>query len=199
MSGFFAVRREVLLAAAPNLSSGRLQDPARPRRLAPARTSRSPRSATPSACAARAQSKLDQIVALEYVELLLDKTIGRFIPVKLVQFGAIGSVGVASTCAALFAAQRGGRRLLLRAGGRGARRDDLQLRAQQPLHLSRPPVEGRGLGHRPARPSSACARSAPSPMSASAASSMIACPNGGSPASRAPSSGRCGTTWRVRG
>jgi dolichol-phosphate mannosyltransferase len=39
-------------------------------------------------------SKLDQMVALEYLELLLDKTIGRFVPVKLVQFGAIGSVGV---------------------------------------------------------------------------------------------------------
>jgi dolichol-phosphate mannosyltransferase len=39
-------------------------------------------------------SKLDQMVALEYVELLLDKTIGRFVPVKLVQFGAIGTVGV---------------------------------------------------------------------------------------------------------
>jgi dolichol-phosphate mannosyltransferase len=39
-------------------------------------------------------SKLDSMVALEYLELLLDKTIGRFVPVKLVQFGAVGMVGV---------------------------------------------------------------------------------------------------------
>ena len=34
------------------------------------------------------------MVALEYVELLLDKTVGRFVPVKLVQFGAVGMLGV---------------------------------------------------------------------------------------------------------
>jgi len=34
------------------------------------------------------------MVALEYFELLLDKTVGRFVPVKLVQFGAVGMLGV---------------------------------------------------------------------------------------------------------
>jgi hypothetical protein len=34
------------------------------------------------------------MVALEYLELLLDKTIGQFVPVKLVQFGAVGMLGV---------------------------------------------------------------------------------------------------------
>ena len=93
MSGFFAVRRDVLLAAAPNLSSVGykiLLDlvASHPRRLSVAEVGYTFGVRTSGA------SKLDQMVALEYVELLLDKTIGRFIPVKLVQFGAIGMAGV---------------------------------------------------------------------------------------------------------
>src|SRR5687768_8866055 len=42
------------------------------------------------------------MVALEYLELLLDKTIGRFVPVKLVQFGAIGTIGVGVHLALLY-------------------------------------------------------------------------------------------------
>ena len=42
------------------------------------------------------------MVALEYLELLLDKTIGRFVPVKLVQFGAIGMLGVGVHLALLY-------------------------------------------------------------------------------------------------
>jgi dolichol-phosphate mannosyltransferase len=93
MSGFFAVRRDVLLDAAPNLSSVGykiLLDvvASHPRRLSVAEVGYTFGVRTSGA------SKLDQMVALEYVELLLDKTIGRFIPVKLVQFGAIGMAGV---------------------------------------------------------------------------------------------------------
>ena len=44
------------------------------------------------------------MVALEYVELLLDKAIGRFVPVKLVQFGAIGMLGVGVHLALLYLA-----------------------------------------------------------------------------------------------
>ena len=93
MSGFFAVRRDVLLDAAPNLSSVGykiLLDlvASHPRRLNVAEVGYTFGVRTSGA------SKLDQMVALEYVELLLDKTIGRFIPVKLVQFGAIGMAGV---------------------------------------------------------------------------------------------------------
>jgi dolichol-phosphate mannosyltransferase len=93
MSGLFAVRRDTLLEAAPRLSSVGykiLLDlvASHPRALRVAevgyvfgvRTS--------------GDSKLDQMVALEYLELLLDKTIGRFVPVKLVQFGTIGLLGV---------------------------------------------------------------------------------------------------------
>ena len=110
MSGFFAVRRDVLLDAAPNLSSVGykiLLDlvASHPRRLSVAEIGYTFGSRTSGA------SKLDQMVALEYVELLLDKTIGRFVPVKLVQFGAIGTVGVGVHLAVLF--------MLLNAAGIG--------------------------------------------------------------------------------
>jgi dolichol-phosphate mannosyltransferase len=93
MSGFFAIRRDVLLDAAPHLSSVGykiLLDlvASHPRRLKVAEVGYT------FGVRIAGTSKLDQMVALEYVELLLDKTIGRFIPVKLVQFGAIGVVGV---------------------------------------------------------------------------------------------------------
>jgi dolichol-phosphate mannosyltransferase len=93
MSGFFAIRRDVLLDAAPHLSSVGykiLLDlvASHPRRLDVAEVGYTFGVRTAGA------SKLDQMVALEYVELLLDKTIGRVVPVKLVQFGAIGVVGV---------------------------------------------------------------------------------------------------------
>lgn len=93
MSGFFAIRRSVLLDAAPQLSSvgykillDLVASHPRPLRVAEVGYTFGTRQS--------GLSKLDQMVALEYVELLLDKTIGRFVPVKLVQFGAIGMVGV---------------------------------------------------------------------------------------------------------
>jgi len=93
MSGLFAVRRDVLLDAAPNLSAVGykiLLDlvASHPRALSVSEIGYTFGIRTSGA------SKLDQMVALEYVELLLDKTIGRFVPVKLVQFGAIGLMGV---------------------------------------------------------------------------------------------------------
>jgi dolichol-phosphate mannosyltransferase len=93
MSGFFAIRRDTLLEAAPRLSNvgykillDLVASHPRPLKVAEVGYTFGTRTA--------GTSKLDQMVALEYIELLLDKTIGRFIPVKLVQFGAIGIVGV---------------------------------------------------------------------------------------------------------
>jgi dolichol-phosphate mannosyltransferase len=40
------------------------------------------------------ESKLDNKVAWDYLMLLADKTIGRWVPTRLVSFGAIGSFGV---------------------------------------------------------------------------------------------------------
>ena len=93
MSGLFAVRRDVLLEAAPNLSNVGykiLLDlvASAPRALKVAEVGYT------FGVRQSGVSKLDEMVALEYVELLLDKTIGRWVPVKLVQFGAIGVIGV---------------------------------------------------------------------------------------------------------
>lgn len=101
MSGLFAIRRDVLLDAAPNLSSVGykiLLDlvASHPRALKVSEVGYTFGVRTSGS------SKLDQMVALEYIELLLDKTIGRWIPVKLVQFGAIGSVGVGVHLALLY-------------------------------------------------------------------------------------------------
>jgi dolichol-phosphate mannosyltransferase len=93
MSGFFAVHREALLEAAPKLSNVGykiLLDlvASHPRHLKVAEIGYTFGTRQHGA------SKLDEMVALEYLELLLDKTIGRFVPVKLVQFGAVGMLGV---------------------------------------------------------------------------------------------------------
>ena len=101
MSGFFAVRRDVLLEAAPGLSNvgykillDLVASSPRPLKLAEVGDTFGTRQS--------GESKLDEMVALEYLELLLDKTIGRFVPVKLVQFGAIGVLGVGVHLALLY-------------------------------------------------------------------------------------------------
>ena len=40
------------------------------------------------------ESKLDTLIALEYLQLLLDKLIGHIVPVRFILFGAIGGLGV---------------------------------------------------------------------------------------------------------
>jgi dolichol-phosphate mannosyltransferase len=40
------------------------------------------------------ESKIDLLVGLEYLELLLDKLVGQWIPVRYVLFGIVGAVGV---------------------------------------------------------------------------------------------------------
>ena len=101
MSGFFAVRRDVLLEAAPNLSNvgykillDLVASSPRPLKVAEVGYTFGTRQS--------GTSKLDEMVALEYIELLLDKTIGRLVPVKLVQFGAIGVIGVGVHLALLY-------------------------------------------------------------------------------------------------
>jgi dolichol-phosphate mannosyltransferase len=64
------------------------------------------------------ESKLDTLVALEYLQLILDKLVGRVVPVRFVLFAAIGSLGLVVHLAVLalalkllglaFAAAQGG-------------------------------------------------------------------------------------------
>ena len=103
MSGLFAIRRDVLLEAAPKLSTvgykillDLVASHPRPLKLAEIGYTFGTRQ--------HGESKLDEIVALEYIELLLDKAIGRYVPVKLLQFGAIGMLGVGVHLALLYLA-----------------------------------------------------------------------------------------------
>ena len=94
MSGFMAIRRETLMAALPRLSGvgfkilldivASLPTPPRITEVPYVFRSR-----------LNGESKADSMIALEYISLLLDKTIGRFIPTRLVSFLAVGGLGVA--------------------------------------------------------------------------------------------------------
>ncbi len=51
-------------------------------------------------------SKLDLLVAIEYLQLLLDKKFGRFIPVRFLLFAGVGATGVAASLLVLLVAVR---------------------------------------------------------------------------------------------
>lgn len=93
MSGLFAVRRETLLAARPRMSSVGykiLFDILASTPTVPRVTEIPYRFGTRLS----GDSKLDRAVELEYFELLLDKLVGRWVPAKLLMFGAVGALGV---------------------------------------------------------------------------------------------------------
>jgi dolichol-phosphate mannosyltransferase len=48
------------------------------------------------------ESKLDVLVGLEYIELLADKVVGRWIPVSYVLFALVGSFGLVVNVAAVY-------------------------------------------------------------------------------------------------
>jgi dolichol-phosphate mannosyltransferase len=50
----------------------------------------------------RGESKLDILVGIEYLQLLLDKTIGDYIPPRFVLFGLVGAIGVALHLSVLY-------------------------------------------------------------------------------------------------
>jgi dolichol-phosphate mannosyltransferase len=52
------------------------------------------------------ESKLDSLVVLDYLTLLLDKLIGRWVPVRFLLFAAVGSIGVVLHMAVLAATLR---------------------------------------------------------------------------------------------
>lgn len=93
MSGFFALRRETLMKAMPALSGVGFKIllditascPERPRIVEIPYTFRS---------RTQGESKAGALVASEYLALLVDKTIGRFIPLRLLAFLFVGGLGV---------------------------------------------------------------------------------------------------------
>lgn len=93
MSGFFLMRREAFNGAARNLSQQGFKIlldlfASAPQPLRFAELPYEFRSRTHGA------SKLDSMVAWEYGMLLADKLFGRFIPPRLILFGAVGSLGL---------------------------------------------------------------------------------------------------------
>lgn len=93
MSGFFLVRREVLEEAVYDLSGigfKILLDlfASVPRAL---RFREIPYTFRPRYAG---ESKLDGMVAWEYLIMLLDKSVGRYVPVRFVPFAFIGGIGV---------------------------------------------------------------------------------------------------------
>ncbi len=93
MSGFFAIRRETFEAALPHLSGSGfkiLLDLIVSAPVAPTIVE------LPYVFRERAEgtSKLDLMVVAEYAQLLADKTIGRFVPVRLLMFLGVGLLGL---------------------------------------------------------------------------------------------------------
>ncbi len=93
MSGFFVVSREALTAALPRLSGGGfkilldiLASSPRALRIAEFPYQFRLRQA--------GESKLDARTIIDYGMLLIEKAIGRYLPVKLVLFLAIGAIGL---------------------------------------------------------------------------------------------------------
>lgn len=93
MSGFFAITREAFRGIAPHLSGigfkillDILTAAPRPLRVAELGYVFSPRL--------EGESKLDHVVALEYLIALYEKLLGRIVPARFAMFGAVGALGV---------------------------------------------------------------------------------------------------------
>jgi dolichol-phosphate mannosyltransferase len=94
MSGFFMMRRDAFLAAMPRLSSigFKILLDIVASSDTPLKTVDVPyrfRSRK------RGESKLDSTILWEFLLLLLDKSVGRFVPVRFLSFALIGASGVA--------------------------------------------------------------------------------------------------------
>ncbi|MBA3940041.1 MAG: dolichol monophosphate mannose synthase [Sphingopyxis sp.] len=103
MSGFFAIRREAFDAAMPRLSAigykillDIIASAPTPLRVAEIPYHFRSREA--------GESKIGARVIAEYLELIADKTIGRFVPVRLLKFLTVGGLGVFVHLAVLRAA-----------------------------------------------------------------------------------------------
>ena len=100
MSGFFMMRREAFDAVAPRLSAQgfKLLADILASAEAPLKVAE-----VPLQFRARhaGESKLDAGVKLDFLMLLLDKTVGRFVPVRFLMFSLVGTFGLAVHLTAL--------------------------------------------------------------------------------------------------
>ncbi|MEI9849589.1 MAG: GtrA family protein [Sphingomonas sp.] len=83
------------------------------------------------------ESKLDHVVALEYLIALYDRMFGRFVPVRFAMFSASGRWGRGCISSCCGCCPRAGGALRHRHDRRDRGGDDLQLLPQQCPHLSR--------------------------------------------------------------
>ena len=114
------------------------------------------------------ESKLDVLVLAQFAGLLLDKVFGGLLPLRFVSFALVGALGVLVNLAVLRAARNVRRRRSTRAQTIATiGRDDVQLPAQQPDHLSRPAAARRRGSGAGCCCSWSSAGSARSPISAS--------------------------------
>ncbi|GJD96938.1 Undecaprenyl-phosphate 4-deoxy-4-formamido-L-arabinose transferase [Methylobacterium iners] len=100
MSGYFAISRDAFREVLPNLSSVGFKIlldilASAPRPLNVVELPYVFRNRTVG------ESKLDLMVAFEYLELLLDKTLGRLLPLRLMLFAVVGGLGLAVHLAVL--------------------------------------------------------------------------------------------------
>jgi dolichol-phosphate mannosyltransferase len=107
MSGFFMLKRPVFDAAVRRLSQEGYKILLDIVASSP-RTVRIKEVAYVFGTRQHGQSKLDSLVVLDYLTLLLDKLLGRWVPVRFLMFTAVGSVGVLLHMAVLAAALRSG-------------------------------------------------------------------------------------------
>lgn len=93
MSGFFAVRRDAFEGAVRNLSGEgyKILLDIFASAPTPLRVAELPYTFRERR---HGDSKLDSAVLLQYLLLLIDKTIGRFVPARLVLFALVGGLGV---------------------------------------------------------------------------------------------------------
>ncbi|MDE2043494.1 MAG: GtrA family protein, partial [Alphaproteobacteria bacterium] len=93
MSGFFAFRKDVLVAALPHLSSMgfKILLDLLASSPTPLRVKEIPYEFRSRHAGA---SKLDSTVAVDFILLLLDKKIGRLVPPRFIMFGGIGALGM---------------------------------------------------------------------------------------------------------
>lgn len=93
MSGFFVLKREVFDAAVRRLSQEgyKILLDILASSPAPVRIKEVPYV---FGLRRHGESKLDSLVVLDYVALLLDKLVGRWVPVRFLMFTAVGSIGV---------------------------------------------------------------------------------------------------------
>jgi len=100
MSGFFAIRREAFLASLPNLSSlgYKIMLDIVASAPKPLVVREEPYEFRPRLAG---KSKLDAAIAFEYALLLADKTIGKYVPLRLMMFLGVGALGLVVNLAIL--------------------------------------------------------------------------------------------------